>query len=161
MWDTATAWLARWCIGLHLHLNKWTSGWRSRMCKLNHCATGLAPSFQGFRFRNFNIFQILLERKMKNILCMELSRLFEDPHWLNRGLFWEFFLMVKKITRPTWDWNNISLQGAGPMAEWLSSCAPLWQPGVPLVWILGGDMELLVRPHWGCVPHATTRRTHS
>ena len=26
------------------------------------------------------------------------------------------------------------------MAEWLSSCAPLWWPRVSLVWILGVDM---------------------
>lgn len=27
--------------------------------------------------------------------------------------------------------------GAGPMAEWLSSCAPLHPPGILPVWILG------------------------
>ena len=33
--------------------------------------------------------------------------------------------------------------GAGPMAEWLGSCAPLRQPRVLLVRILGADMALL------------------
>ena len=37
-------------------------------------------------------------------------------------------------------------RGAGPGAEWLSSHAPLWQPGVLTVQILGADMAPLVRP---------------
>ena len=40
------------------------------------------------------------------------------------------------------------------MAEWLGLCAPLWQPGVSPVQILGADMVLLVGPYWGCVPPA-------
>ena len=37
-------------------------------------------------------------------------------------------------------------QGAGPMAEWLSSRTLLQQPGVLLVQILGMDMAPLLRP---------------
>ena len=37
-------------------------------------------------------------------------------------------------------------QGAGPVAEWLSLRAPLGQPRVSLVQILGVDMALLIRP---------------
>ena len=51
--------------------------------------------------------------------------------------------------------------GAGPVAEWLSSCALLWQPRVLLVRILGADMAPLIGPCWGGVPHATTRRSHN
>ena len=47
------------------------------------------------------------------------------------------------------------------MAKWLSSCPPLQQPRVSPVRILGTDMALFVRPRWGGVPHATTRRTHN
>ena len=47
------------------------------------------------------------------------------------------------------------------MAEWLSSRACCRGPSVSLVRILGADIALLVTPHWGSVPHATTRRTHS
>ena len=36
--------------------------------------------------------------------------------------------------------------GAGPAAEWLSSCAPLWQPWVSLVWIVGTGLASLMRP---------------
>ena len=36
--------------------------------------------------------------------------------------------------------------GAGPRAQWLSSRAPLQQPRVSLVWILGADMAPLIRP---------------
>ena len=32
---------------------------------------------------------------------------------------------------------------AGPMAEWLSSCAPLWQPRVLPVWILARTWHCL------------------
>ena len=35
------------------------------------------------------------------------------------------------------------------------------QPSVSLVWILGAHMALLIRPHWGSIPHATTRSPHS
>ena len=37
--------------------------------------------------------------------------------------------------------------GAGPVAEWLSSCALLRRPRVSLVQILGADMVPLLRPH--------------
>ena len=50
---------------------------------------------------------------------------------------------------------------AGPVAEWLSSRAPLRRPRDSLVQILGEDMAPLHRPRWGGVPDATTRRTHS
>ena len=54
------------------------------------------------------------------------------------------------------------LDGAGPVAEWLSSCALLRQPRVSPVQILGADMaHCSVRPRWGGVPHATSRRTHN
>ena len=36
--------------------------------------------------------------------------------------------------------------GAGPVAEWLSSRAPLWRPRVSPVRILGADMAPLIRP---------------
>ena len=36
--------------------------------------------------------------------------------------------------------------GAGPVAEWLSSCTLLQQPRVSLVWILGADRALLIKP---------------
>ena len=39
--------------------------------------------------------------------------------------------------------------GASPVAEWLNSCALLWQPRVSLVQILGMDMARLIRPRWG------------
>ena len=44
-------------------------------------------------------------------------------------------------------WRIKTWLGAGPVAEWLSSHAPLWWPGVLLVWILGPDMTPLIRPH--------------
>ena len=36
--------------------------------------------------------------------------------------------------------------GAGPMAEWLSSHAPLWWPRVSPVRMLGTDLALLIKP---------------
>ena len=51
--------------------------------------------------------------------------------------------------------------GAGPVVRWLSSRAPLWQPRVSPVQILSADMAPLIRPCWGGVQHATTRRTHN
>ena len=51
-------------------------------------------------------------------------------------------------------------QGAGPVAEWLSSRTPLQQPRALPVRILGTDMAPLIKPCWGGVAHATTGRTH-
>ena len=52
------------------------------------------------------------------------------------------------------------ISGASPVAEWLSSRAPLQRPRISPVQILSVDMARLVRPHWGGIPHATTRRTY-
>ena len=43
---------------------------------------------------------------------------------------------------------------AGPMAEWLSSQAPLQQPRVLPVWILGWTWHPLIEPCRGSVPIA-------
>ena len=37
-------------------------------------------------------------------------------------------------------------RGASPVAEWLSSCAPLQRPRISLVRILEADIALLIRP---------------
>ena len=42
---------------------------------------------------------------------------------------------------------KITMLESGPMAKWLSLRAPLRWPRVLLVWILGADMALLVRPY--------------
>ena len=55
--------------------------------------------------------------------------------------------------------KNISL---GPAHGWVVKfCTLLQLPRVLLVRILGVDMALLVRPRWGSILHATTRRTHN
>ena len=51
--------------------------------------------------------------------------------------------------------------GASPVAKWLSSRAPLQWPRVSPVRILGADTAPLIRPRWGSIPHATTRRIHN
>ena len=51
--------------------------------------------------------------------------------------------------------------GARPVAEWLSSHAPLWWPRVLPVQILGVDMAPFIKPSWGGVPYITTRGTHN
>ena len=61
------------------------------------------------------------------------------------------FLIIKRKARC----------GAGPMAEWLGSHAPLQWPGVLPVWVLGTDMAPLTGPCWGGVPHATVGMTHN
>ena len=38
------------------------------------------------------------------------------------------------------------LRGACPVAEWLSSRAPLWQPRISPVWILNADMAPFLKP---------------
>ena len=61
---------------------------------------------------------------------------------------------IRPITRkpedclpPLWLGTLKKLQaGAGPMAEWLSSHAPLQWPRISLVQILGADMAPLISP---------------
>ena len=47
------------------------------------------------------------------------------------------------------------------MAEWLNSRTLLPWPRISPVRILGVDVAPLIRPCWGGIPHATTRRTHN
>ena len=47
------------------------------------------------------------------------------------------------MVRPT---SKMFRGGAGPLSEWLSSRAPLWQPRVLLVQILGTDLAPLIKP---------------
>ena len=63
--------------------------------------------------------------------------------------YWDFRFTLKRCF-PGW-----------PGAEWLGSRAALPRPRVLLVRILGVDVALLIRPHWGGVPRATARRTHN
>ena len=67
-------------------------------------------------------------------------------------------LVLFSMAVPTFLKTN---RGAGSMANWLSSCTlPQW-PRISLVWILGADMALLIKPCWGGIPHGTTRITYS
>ena len=52
---------------------------------------------------------------------------------------------AKWVTSAVVTFKNFLL-GAGPVAEWLSSRAPLQWPGVSPVQILGVDMAPLIRP---------------
>ena len=47
------------------------------------------------------------------------------------------------------------------MAKWLSPHAPLQQPRVSIVQILGVDLAQLIRPRCGGVPHRGTRTTYN
>ena len=52
---------------------------------------------------------------------------------------------------------KITNTGAGPVAKWLSSHAPLRQPRVSLVWFLGLDLAPLIKPCWGGIIHSRAR----
>ena len=54
------------------------------------------------------------------------------------GTFNEYLPCVKNPIK--------NFPGVGPVAEWLSSRVPLWQPRVLLVWIPGVHMALFIRP---------------
>ena len=55
------------------------------------------------------------------------------------------------------------ITGAGPLDEWLSSCAPLQRPRVSPIWILGADMVPLVTlrrcPTWHNQRHSQLEHT--
>ena len=58
-------------------------------------------------------------------------------------------------------WKNIfrTCMGAGPVAERLSSCAHLWQPGVCWFGSWAWTYTLPIRPCCGSIPHRRTRMT--
>ena len=55
---------------------------------------------------------------------------------------------------------KVEIMGAGPVAKWLSSRAPLRRSRVLLVRILGTEMAPLIKPCWCGVPHSRARRTY-
>ena len=98
-------------------------------------------SFQIY-FRNTNILKRIHHRK-KNIpkeVHLDSPQVVRDIHF---GC-------------PKQKYQKLRRVGLAPVAEWLSSRPPL-----QLVRIRGADVALLIKPRWGSVPHATTRRTHN
>ena len=93
------------------------------------------------------------------------SRMLTDPHRLHGQN--QFSQILQQSRETCSSQKNINQQmktrtfGAGPMAEWSSSRSLLRQPRVSPVRILGRHMAPLIRPCWGGVPQATTRRTHN
>ena len=71
-------------------------------------------------------------------MCLRENKIEPQKHTKN-GLGWEGH-------RTSEVKNKKYLLGAGPVAEWLSSHAPLWWPRVSPVQILGADMAPLIRP---------------
>ena len=55
------------------------------------------------------------------------------------------FSSIKLIECENW-FITRQWSGTGPMAEWLSSRAPLWRPWISPIWILGADTAPLFRP---------------
>ena len=48
--------------------------------------------------------------------------------------------------------------GASPVAEWLSSCAPLWQPRVREFGSCAQTCTALIKPCWDSIPHTRWRK---
>ena len=67
--------------------------------------------------------------------------------WLNT--IWTQIYSIKKSVG--WSW---------PRGQVVKLAHSTSGARVSLVQILGADMASLIKPHWGSVPHATTRRTH-
>ena len=90
---------------------------------------------------------------------------YKRSEWVNKwkNTMYSIFLPYKSPCRTSYNnvHEEISKYGAGPVAEWLSSRALLRRPRVSAVQILGVDMAPLIRPCWGGIPYATTRRTHN
>ena len=86
------------------------------------------------------------------ILALMLSQLLQKPPAASPkppDCWWE--LRVKNRER----------EGLAPWPSGLVRALRCRRPSVSLVRILGADMALLIKPRWGSVPHATTRRTHN
>ena len=48
--------------------------------------------------------------------------------------------------------------GAGPVVQWISLCAPLWQPGVHGFGSQAWTYTLLIKSCCGGIPHSTQRK---
>ena len=90
---------------------------------------------------------------------------FEFQILFQMWLFSDFLSLLLVAMRQKLDTLQIQISGqcvgAGPMAHWLSSCAPLWRPRVSPVSVLGADLAPLIRPRWGSISHSKTRRTYN
>ena len=76
---------------------------------------------------------------------------------------WTFlrFLLLEVKTHWKRDGNKNMGRGLAPWPSgWVRALCCRW-PSVSLVRLLGADMALFIKPCWGSVPHATTRRTHN
>ena len=63
-----------------------------------------------------------------------------------RSLFYVIFFPTEDFIFLRYFWYLKLIKGPSPVAEWLSSCAPLQQPRVSPVRILGMDTALFIRP---------------
>ena len=75
-----------------------------------------------------------------------------------------------KLGKISWKWETQLLPvkkvlGAGPLAEWLSSCAPRRRPRILQVRILGAGLAPIIKPCWGGVhivqPEGPTTRIYN
>ena len=84
------------------------------------------------------------------ILCSGIFGNYRHSGFVENASRWLLMVARKKLRNR-----------ADPVTKWLSSCTPLRWPRVFLIRILGADMAPLIRPRYGGVPHATTRRIHN
>ena len=75
-------------------------------------------------------------------------RIFEKRALSEEGIDQDFSEEVSKLGLREWKDS-----GAGPVAGWLSSRAPLRQTRVSPVWILGTDMAPLISSHAEAASH--------
>ena len=115
-----------------------------------NCGTLPLPTISFLWSVSFSLPPLLLILPFHSLLLFpsHTSSLLYTHHKLSRG--------SQQHPWAPLSFSNKTETVAGSMAEWLSSRAPLRRPRVH---ILSVDMALLVRPHWGGVPHPTTRRT--
>ena len=111
---------------------------------------------------NHNYINALIGTDTKSFLFMPVvpAKFLVEDHFtlkrITRIVMWQ-----KSMLRAAHGRIKTTSYGAGPVAKCLCLCTPLQRPRVSPVQILAADTAPLIKPGWGSVPHATTRRTHN
>ena len=123
-------------------------------------ALEIYPFHPGIGVKLFRHSPYLKEKPIKNQKTQNVFIPIWNDYICFKFLFLKQFQTVVSKYKQIF-WGGWSGRPCGRVVKFTHSASPLKQPRVSQVQILGADMTPLVRPWWGGVPHATTRRTHS
>ena len=115
---------------------------------LQHMTTRENYPLHSFICSNFHILHLFIQQIFIGCLCYcgvisleEVSALMEcNSSWKSQTIIKDL-LLGYLLKFPSFFLKKYCIFVVRPLAEWLSLHAPLWPPGVSLVWILGMDLD--------------------